>query len=436
MYSLENLGDFFKYTDCIEGIDLKIKKENFLDFINPQEPSRIENDECIQKAFDSPLGCEPIRVKAKNKKRVVIIVSDSTRGIPTSKILPFVIKELELAGINLDQIKIIVALGVHRDATKKELKEIVGSKYFGKVEIINHNGFDKTQLVKVGITSQGTPLLINKLVAESDFKIIIGKVEPHEFAGFSGGRKSILPGISGEETIEINHRPEMLLDPNSCPGVVISNKINLDMDEAAKMVSVDFNVSLILNSNSKIVNIFCGDLFLTQKKSIEYLNKNYGINIKEKADIIITTPGEPFNIDFYQTIKSIIGATPYVKDDGVIFIYSKCVEGVNSPDMLNAFGSANEINGVISFLLENYKIQMDHTLLLSKILLKGTKIVLYSPNVTEEESSKMFLNNANSIKEGLDCSLKLCREDNPKILIFPQPHRYLLNKENDLDLQS
>lgn len=425
MYDVKLIGSEIRFTDKLENAEIRIPEENYIDFIKIDEPSKLQYPEDFIKAFENPINSRMLNEIAIGCKRVSIIVSDSTRGIPTAKVLPFVIKELEKGGIELNQITIVVALGVHRFATDDEIEEIVGSEYVNKIKIINHDAYDKEKLIDIGTTSFGTPIEVNRNVYDSDLRIIIGKVEPHEFAGFSGGRKSVLPGVSSEKTIEINHRPEMLLHKNARPGVMEKNPINEEMEEAAKMLGIHFAVNIVQDSNAEIIGIFCGDLFESHYRAIDYMKSFCEVSIKDKADIVITTPGEPLNIDLYQSIKPLIALAPIMNDNGVIFLYSNCAEGVNSIDMVRAFEGAKSLDEVISFLIKNYKIQMDHSLLLSKIMQQNIKVVFYSPNVDKEITEKLFMVHAISPQDGLNKSFEIAAKENPRVLIFPQPQRTL-----------
>lgn len=425
MYDIKDNGTEVIYSDHVENVSITLPKSNYLNFIKFEEPEMLNYPNDFINAFNNPINSKKLEKIAVGSKNVIIIVSDSTRGIPTAKVLPFVIDELLNAGVNMEQICIIIALGVHRPATDSEIEEIVGSELVGKIRIINHDGFNRDQLVNIGTTSLGTPVEINKTVYDSDLRIIIGKVEPHEFAGFSGGRKSILPGVSSERTIEINHKPEMLLHKSARPGVMQGNPINMEMEEAAKILGVDFAVNIVQNKNADIIGIFCGDVFESHYKAIDFIKSFCEIPLKDKADIVVTTPGAPLNIDLYQSIKPIIALAPIMKENGVIFMYSECKEGVNSVDMVRVFDGAASLEEVISKLTSDYKIQMDHSLLLSKIMLQNIKIVLYSPNVDEETIRKMFMTPASDVKDGLDKAFQLVNNPNAKVLFYPQPQRTL-----------
>ncbi|MGE4284526.1 MAG: nickel-dependent lactate racemase, partial [Clostridia bacterium] len=381
MYGIESQDNTVIYSDLIEKVQIVTPKEDFIGLIQVKEPMELKCPQEYEAAVKNPIGSMPLSELGRNAKKVTIIVSDATRAVPTSKILPYVLAELTAAGIKQEQVTIVIAIGVHRPATPEEIIEIMGKGYADKLKIINHDPYNKDELVYIGDTSYGTPVEVNKTVYNSDLRVTIGKVEPHEFAGFSGGRKSVLPGIASEKTIKVNHRPGMLLNENAGPGIVDDNPISNDMLESAKMLGIHFSVNFVLNSAGNAVGIFCGDLMQAHYKAIEFMRSFCQATLHDKPDIIVTTPGYPLNIDFYQSIKPLIALTPVISEGMVIVLYSSCPDGFNSDDMLAPYEGTMNLDNVITNLVKNYKIQMDHALLLCKILQKKVKIVACSPNV-------------------------------------------------------
>ena len=413
------------YYDLKEKVKITIDEEKFLGLINIEEPEELMWPEEFQDSFEKPVNSKLLRDLAKGANRVAIIVSDSTRGVPTSKVMPIVLKELQIAGINFKQIVIVIALGVHRPATPREIEEIVGKDYLNKIKIINHDPYNNEELVFLGKTSFGTPIEVNKTVYQSDLRINIGKVEPHEFAGFSGGRKSVLPGISSEKTIRENHRPEMILKSGSRPGCLVDNSIHKDMIEAVKMLGIHFSINFVLTSSGCTVGLFVGNIFDAHQRAVEFIKSFCKVKIEEKPDIIVTTPGFPLNIDFYQSIKPLISLESIIAKNGIIVLYSLCPDGFNSGDMLLPFEGAKTLDEVISKLMKNYKIQMDHALLLCKILKKNIKIIASSPNLEEQTLKKIYLECFKSPQEAVKRALDISGKSKPRVLFFPQPQRTL-----------
>lgn len=425
-YILTEDSDKYIYEDTEEKISIKIDKNNFAGMVTITEPARINSPDILY-SLKHPIDSLPLNQLVQNAKKVVIIIPDNTRAVPLSEVLPYIVEELMEAGIKLEQITLVIALGVHRKLTQEEIAKVMGKEFSKKINVINHDPYDKDKLIALGKTKYGTPIEINKIVFESDFRIIIGKVEPHEFAGFSGGRKIILPGISSEKTIKANHRPEMIMDENSRPGSLEKNIVNLDMIEAAKRLKVNFSINFVLNSKNEIIGLFSGDIFAAHRKSVSFLRAYCEVKLNEIPDIIITTPGYPLNINFYQSIKPLIALEPICKKDSVIILYSSCPEGVDAPDMLLAFENSSNIEEVTNYLKKNYKIQMDHALLLARILSKGIRLIAFSPNVHSDLLKKMYFESANNLQEALNIAYSILnkKKSDIKVLFFPQAQKTL-----------
>ena len=414
--------------DEIEEVTFTVPAENYFGIATIEEPPVITWEKSLPQAFNKPVGCSPLRELAKKADKIAIIVSDSTRGVPTANILPFVLKELSLAGVTPDQIVVVIATGAHRAATESEMQEIIGEDLVGKVQVINHDAFQDDSFVFIGTTSYGTPVEINKTVFQCDFRISIGKVEPHEFAGFSGGRKSVLPGVSSEKTIKINHRPEMMLAERSRIGILDGNPISDDMEQAAKMFGVDFTVNVVLDSAGQAVEIFTGDLVECHRKAVDFMRSFCQMDISDHPDIIVTTPGKPLNINLYQAVKPLFVLEDLLLPGGVMILYCSCPDGIGAPDLLLPYEGAKDPDEVISRLKEHFEIQMDQALYLCRILQKGIHIIIYSPNVEPDLIRKMFMVPAYSLQDALHAAYSLTRTNKkryPQVMYFPQAQRAL-----------
>lgn len=380
----------------------------------------IEDGEVRSKICESPIG-KKLRdiVSEKNAKTACVLISDATRAVPTSIIAKYVVSELEKGGVALSEITFFVAIGVHRPASEAEFRKMLGDLY-GKVNIENHTPFEENNLICLGNTKRATPIWVNRRAYECDVHVQIGKVEPHEFAGFSGGRKSVLPGIAGEKTIRINHRPDMIMDEKSAIGVLEGNPVHEDMQEAADLFRIDFGINCILNESLEIANVFAGELKKCHYAAVDYVRDKMHVKVK-KPDVIITTPGEPLDIDFYQAVKALIALTEIVDESVALILYCTCREGINSTDMLEAFRKSDDLEEVIQYVKDHYKIQMDHVLLLSKILRKKTRIYVVCPNIEDEEIRDMFMIPCCDLQEAVEKASKHLKKDNLRLLFYPYP---------------
>lgn len=424
MYSVNRSGGLIRYRDEVEAVEILLAEDLFAGLVSVSEPTIAAWPEALGQALAHPCGCRPLSTLARGHQRVAIIVPDATRGVPVARLLPAVVAELEAAGVPLEQITVVVATGVHRPATETEILELLGP-LAGRLRVINHDPYDPAELVYLGTTSRGTPVEVNRTVYESDFRIAIGKVEPHEFAGFSGGRKAVLPGIAGERTIQVNHRPEMLLIPESTSGNLAGNPISEDMDEAAALLGIHFIINTVQGAQGEILKVFAGELRAAHRVAVEFLRSFCQVELAERPDIVVTTPGKPLNIDFYQSLKAIIALENVVKPGGTIVLYSACPDGLGTSDMFKPYQGARGIGDVIENLKADYKIQMDHALLVSKVMARNVTVVATSPNVPAEKLEQVMFQSAGSPQEALDKALAKCPQPKPRVLFYPQPQRTL-----------
>jgi nickel-dependent lactate racemase len=413
------------YRDGTENVEISIGRERCMGLTGFEEPPAVTWPDDFQSAFGTPRGTPVLRDIARGAGRVVVIVADSTRGVPTARVMPMILEELDSAGVQKSAVTVVIATGVHRPATPEEVGDIVGKESLEGLRVISHDPYDAGKLVYLGKTTYGTPVEVSRTVFDADLRIAVGKVEPHEFAGFSGGRKSVLPGIASERTIEANHRPEMLMAPEARPGQLLENPIHLDMIEASGMLKIHFTVNLVLNQAGDTIGIFAGDLVEAHLAAVHFMRSFCQVSLKARPDIIVTTPGRPLNINFYQSVKPLIALAPVMAPGGVLVLYCSCRDGLGTQDMLIPYEGARDVEEVIRRLNTEYRIQMDHALLLGKILLKGVRIVVATPSVEESLLQKMFLDTAESPQTALEKAMNMVLNPNPRVLFFPQAQRAL-----------
>lgn len=415
------------YKDAWSDVSIRVPEENYIGCIQCNATKReIQWPVEYLRALQNPYGVAGLKDIAQGKRRVVILVSDYTRAVPAKILLPPLIGELHQAGISESQITIIIATGLHRPSTRQEIAQIVGDDSVKRLTVVNHNALDSDRLTFLGKTRKGTPVWINSLVSESDLCIALGQIEPHEYAGFTGGRKSILPGVSGEETIRYNHSPEMIEHPCAKPGMLEGNPVHEDMVECALMAGIDFIVNVVINRDLKIIGVFAGDMLEAHSQGVDCVNSFSRVEIPTQPDIIITTPGKPLDIDFYQSLKALIAVDAIASPETIVVFYSSCPDGLGSMgrEMLKAFRGAATPEEVEMRVRSNHRVQMDHAFLLSKIMQKGIKVIAYSPNVPLNIIKEMMIP-ADSVQEGLDMALQLSKKKTPRVLVYPEAQRTL-----------
>ena len=318
-----------------EGLEIEIPETpNFKGVIYPEEPPVVENPEKkIYKLLENPIKSESLREIAKGRKDAIILISDITRPVPNKIILPPILKILEESGISREKIKILIATGIHRPNLGNELIQLVGEEIANNYEIINHYSKKNEDMEFVGRIDNDVPVYINRNYLNADLKILTGFIEPHLWAGYSGGRKSILPGISSIKTLEYMHSPEMVAHPKTAYGILDGNPFHEAGLKIMKLTGADFLLNVTLNTNKEITGIFAGDPVDAHLEGCKFLEKFCIKYLNEPLDFIVTTnAGAPLDCNLYQTVKGMSAAYPVMKEGGIILIASKCFEGLGSPE--------------------------------------------------------------------------------------------------------
>ncbi len=278
----------------------------------------------LLEAIRSPIGSPPLIDCIRRNDKIVVIVTDNTRACPDDRLLPPLLAELERK-LPRENITIIVALGLHPPLSTAELIEKLGREIVSGYRVLNH---DSAGIVHIGTTSRGTPVEVNKLVMEADFRISTGFIEPHFFAGYSGGSKSLAPGVSGPRAIYHNHGYEMIEHPLSRAGILQGNPIHEDIVEQARMAGLNFIVNVLLNESKQITHVVAGDPVQAHEKGCQIERELAGVEVDHKVDITVTTnSGAPLDLDLYQTCKGIDSASLITREGGIIIIASACNRG-------------------------------------------------------------------------------------------------------------
>jgi len=328
---------------------VSVESRNLLGVIEPKRRKGVENpEEEIRRALSSPMGTEPLRKLVSPGDKVAIVVDDHTRKAPTRLMLPPLLKELEEAGVRREDITVIFGCGSHRAVRPEEQVKILGENLVGRIKAISHD-CEAKDLVYLGKTSYGNEIYVNRTFAEADIKILTGDVNLHFFAGYGGGRKSVLPGVSALETIRRNHA--MLLNPKAQTGVLEGNPIHEDMTEAVRLADVDFTLNTVSNSSGELVGAYAGDVHAVFEEGVKTVDDLFKVPIKQKADIVVVSPGGyPYDIDLYQAYKGIDSALKAVKDGGVMIVAAECPDGHGSQlfyDWMTKFKTMDELEDEI-----------------------------------------------------------------------------------------
>ena len=327
-------------------ITLKLEEGRVLSVLSGKKLSPLTNlEEKIKRVLTYPISSKSLREIFKPGEKTAIIVSDRTRNVAASVFLPVIINELNSIGIPDNDIFIVFACGTHRLHTKKEHAAIVGEDIAGRIKLLDHDCNDKANLIELGVTSRGTQVEVNKKVAEADRIILTGAVTYHYFAGYGGGRKAVLPGISAFQTIQTNHKLCLTSD-KAKTGVLEGNPVHEDMLEAAKMLDPDMLFNVIMDDSGRISSIFAGDLQAAHEAGCEALDNSFKVNIENKAKFIIASAGGGTkDLNFVQTHKAMENASYALEDGGTMILLGESSEGFPSGEYMKYvnLGSAKAI---------------------------------------------------------------------------------------------
>ena len=361
-----------------EEIRLPIEDKNIIKILNLEKQKILLNSENrLKSLLKNPINSPSLKnlIIQKKAKKILIIVNDITRPTPYKIILPPLLDESHQIGIKKENITFIIATGIHRGNSKEELENIFGKDLVSNYKSINHNS-DDPNLKYLGKLKSGNEFWINPIISNSDFIITTGVIVPHYFAGFSGGRESILPGICGRKTIEANHFN--MVHPNARSGNLKGNPVHEEMQEAAEKVGVDFNINVVTDENHKIVEIVAGELLTSWQQGVEICKQIYICPIKQKAEVIVASPGGyPKDINVYQAQKALENAYQAVKTGRTIILLAKCSEGYGEPTFEKWIEEANSPDDIIERLKKKFILGGHKAYAIAK-LTKEVEVILIS----------------------------------------------------------
>ena len=284
-------------------------------------------DEIVLEAMENPIGSPKLSELSRGKEKVVIICSDHTRPVPSRHIIPFMLKEIREGNPDA-KITLLIATGFHRATTREELIGKFGEEIVDREHIVVHDSQDMDSMVNMGVLPSGAPLLINKVAAEADLLVSEGFIETHFFAGFSGGRKSVLPGVSSKVTVLGNHCSKFIHSPYSRTGILENNPIHKDMMAASQMAGQRYIVNVIIDGDKKVVHAVAGDAIKAHEAGCAFLENYCQVTPQRRADIAISTNGGyPLDQNMYQSVKGMTAAEAAAKEDGILIMVSNCGDG-------------------------------------------------------------------------------------------------------------
>jgi len=346
-------------------------------------------------AMRHPIGTPALADLVKPGDSVVVVHTDITRATPNDRILPVLLVELEQAGVARQDITLLNGLGTHRPQTEEELRAMLGDRIVDNYRCLQHDCHDDENLVSLGKTSLGHPVRINRLYLESDVRVLTGFIEPHFFAGFSGGPKAILPSLAGAESVFTNHGRQMIAHPKATWASTAGNPIWEEMREVALSTEPTFLLNVALNAGRQITGVFAGDMLAAHAQGCAFVKENAMVGVGSAYDIVLTTnSGYPLDQNLYQSVKGMSAAGQIVREGGSIVMAAACEDGLPDhgryAELLVEAGSPKGILEMISrpgfSVQDQWQVQLQ-----AQVQLKAD-VYVYSENLTDEQIEKaLFL---------------------------------------------
>ena len=304
---------------------VELPEENLMGVLHANEvPVGLTGEDAVRAALDAPIGAPPIEAVVRPGEKLAIVTSDITRPCPSWVILPPLLDRLYAAGIKKEDITLVFALGSHRKHTPEEQRHLAGERAWNEIKCVDS---DPDDTVRLGVTDAGTPVDIFRTVAEADRVICVANIEYHYFAGYSGGAKSIMPGVSTRAAIQNNHK--MMVRDEACAGNLETNPLRADIEQAGRILGIDYIVNVVLDEHKQVVYAVAGDPVKAHREGCAFLDRLYRKPIERRADIVLVSQGgAPKDLNLYQTQKALDNAKHAVRDGGIVILIGSCREGL------------------------------------------------------------------------------------------------------------
>ena len=395
---------------------IKLRIPKAYEILVPNKVKISNQNKIIEKALKNPIGRESFEKFSSKVEQLLVIVNDATRPTPTSKILEYLHPILS----SHPDVRFLIATGVHRAPTEEEYRFIFGKTYDDfKEQIFAHDARKEEDMTYLGKSKNGTEMYINNMVPNIGNVLVIGSVEPHYFAGYTGGRKSFLPGVASYKTIEMNHK--LALSDEACSLALDGNPVNEDMIDAMnvlKDINV-FSIQTVLTGGHKLYAVTAGDLIKSFDAAIEYAHQIFCVPLKQKGNIVVTAAPYPMDIDLYQSQKALDNGKLALEDNGVIILVSKCRDGVGEDAFLELLSKADSPKKILDILGDEYKLGYHKAAKMAQI---GIRAEMWAVTDLDEETiKKAQLKPYSDIQSALDDAIKTvkARGKLPRTIVMP-----------------
>jgi len=394
-------------------IEIKIPEKNLSEIILPSEPETREDESSIvKKALRDPVGSRRLSELVNPESRIAIIVSDITRPTPSAKLLPPLLEELRLGGVRDENITIVFALGLHRKQTEEECRKLIGDEIFENFRCIQH---DREHCRHIGETSFGTPVEIFEEVLDADLIVGTGTIEFHYYAGYGGGGKSILPGVSSERAVLSFHSFYSRLFEGEPLSGRADSPARQNIEEAAKIAGLGFILNAVIDSKKRIVTAVSGDFIEAHRKGAEYVDAMYKVPVEPADAVIASCGGFPKDINLYQATKALENAVAAVKTGGSIVLAAECPEGLGNKVYECWSRECKSPDEAVERFRENFEFGGHKSAIIGKAA-KQFKLYMVS-KLSEEECKNTFFTPVKTAQEALEIILA----ENPEARIHVMP---------------
>ncbi len=379
----------------------------------------LSQDELVREALEHPIGTPRLSEMAEGKRNVVIIASDHTRPVPSKVIMPQLLAEIRKGNPQAD-VTILISTGCHRGTTKEELIDKFGPEIVERERIVVHDCDDPTQ-VSLGKLPSGGELIIDRVAADADLLVAEGFIEPHFFAGFSGGRKSVLPGVASRKTVLYNHNSEFIASDHARTGIVEGNPIHTDMLYAARAAHLAFICNVVINAEREVVHAVAGDVDLAHIAGRDFLASKCKVDAVMSDIVISSNGGYPLDQNVYQAVKGMTAAEATVKEGGVIIMVAKSNDGHGGEEFYRTFKEEKDLNRIMDSFLATPKEETVpdqwESQIFTRVMMRAT--VIYVSDAPDEMISDFHMIPAHSLEEALRKAEEIVGDPNASVCAIP-----------------
>ena len=377
--------------------EVEVPEKNVVSIL---EPNKVEiglvGEEEVRRAMSNPIGAPPLREVVKAGETVAIVTSDISRPMPSYLVLPLLLDELYAIGIRKEDITVVFGLGSHRQQTPEEMKGLVGERAFNEVKCIDG---DIDDCINMGVTSFGTPVDVVRVVAEADRRICLGNIEFHYFAGYSGGAKAIMPGVSTREAIQNNH--SQMVKSEASAGRLDGNPVREDIEEAGRICGIDYIINVVLDEKKRVIKAVAGDSVKAHREACAFLDQLYKKVLPERADIVMVSQGgAPKDMNLYQTQKALDNAKHAVRKGGIIILIGSCKEGLGEEVFEEWMENSETASSMIERIQKDFQLG-GHKAAAIAMVLEDADVYLVS-ELPDELVEQIFLTPMITAQKALD----------------------------------